>query len=104
MAAALSAQTPGERILDLHQHSPYSGRTDAELIAHQEKMGILKSVLLPAGARYGLAAGAGGNDICLNLVRKHPEKFVMFANEGPAPDQTKAVIEKYLKLGAIGIG
>ncbi len=104
MAAALSAQTPGERILDLHQHSPYSGRTDAELIAHQEKMGILKSVLLPAGARYGLAAGAGGNDICLNLVRKHPDKFVMFANEGPAPDQTKAVIEKYLKLGAIGIG
>lgn len=103
LPAALSAATP-EPILDLHQHSPYSGRTDEQMIAHQEKMGITLTVLLPAGARYGLAAGAGGNDVCLNLVRKYPKKFVFFANEGPSPDHTKTVIEKYLKLGAIGIG
>ncbi|MBI2689896.1 MAG: amidohydrolase [Acidobacteria bacterium] len=102
--AAAAAQAPAEKILDLHQHSPYSGRTDEQMIAHQEKMGIFKTVLLPAGARYGLAAGAGRNDICYNLVKKYPQKFVFFANEGPSPDHTRAEIEKYLKLGAIGIG
>ncbi len=101
---AAAAQTQPERILDLHQHSPYTGRTDEQMIAHQERMGITKTVLLPAGARYGLAAGAGGNDICYNLVKKYPQKFVFFANEAPAPEATKAVLEKYLKLGAIGIG
>jgi uncharacterized protein len=101
---AAAAQVQPERILDLHQHSPYSGRTDEQMIAHQERMGITKTVLLPAGARYGLAAGAGGNDICYNLVKKYPQKFVFFANEAPAPEATKAVLEKYLKLGAIGIG
>ena len=103
-AAAAGSQPPAERILDLHQHSPYSGRTDDEMVAHQERMGISKSVLLPAGARYGLAAGAGGNEICYALVKKYPQKFVFFANEGQSPDNTKLVIEKYLKLGAIGIG
>lgn len=104
LAASAQSQPPGERILDLHQHSPYSGRTDEEMLAHQEKMGITKTVLLPAGARYGLAAGAGGNDVCLALVKKYPNKFVFFANESPSPDPTKRVIEKYLQLGAIGIG
>jgi predicted TIM-barrel fold metal-dependent hydrolase len=99
----LAAQTP-ERIIDIHQHSPYSGRTDEQMIAHQERMGISRTILLPAGARYGLAAGAGGNEICYNLVRKYPNKFLFFANEAPAPENTRAVIEKYLKLGAIGIG
>jgi len=102
--SAAAGQAPGERILDLHQHSPYSGRTDAEMIAHQVRMGIAKTVLLPAGARYGLAAGAGRNDVCLGLVKKYPGKFVFFANEGPSPENTRAEIEKYLKLGAIGIG
>ena len=103
-ASAAAAQPPGERILDLHQHSPYSGRTDDQMIAHQDRMGIFRTVLLPAGARYGLAAGAGRNEICLALVKKYPRKFVFFANEGPSPDNTRAEIEKYLKLGAIGIG
>ena len=104
LASAASAQPPAERILDLHQHSPYSGRTDEQMIAHQERMGISRTVLLPAGARYGLAAGAGRNDSCYGLAKKYPGKFVFFANEGPSPDSTRDEIEKYLKLGAIGIG
>jgi len=94
----------GDRICDIHQHSPYSGRTDDGLLAHQDRMGITKTILLPAGARYGLAAGAGGNDICVALARRSPGKYVYFANEGPSPDRTREVLEKYLKLGAIGIG
>jgi len=51
-----------EPVIDIHQHTNYSGRTDAELLAHQRTMGISKTVLLPAGSKYGLAVGAGGND------------------------------------------
>lgn len=93
-----------ETIIDLHQHTHYSGRSDADLLAHQRKMGITKTVLLPAGSRHGLEADAWGNDSCLVLARKYPKEYVFFANELPDIDETQPVIEKYLKLGAIGIG
>jgi predicted TIM-barrel fold metal-dependent hydrolase len=67
-------------------------------------MGIAKTVLLPAGSKYGLAAGAGGNDTVLAIVRAHPKDYFFFANELPDIPETKTVIEKYLKAGAIGIG
>lgn len=93
-----------ETIIDIHQHTHYSGRSDEDLIRHQHVMGITKTVLLPAGSKYGLEADAWGNDSCLALVKKYPREFCMFANELPDIDETKTVIEKYLKLGAIGIG
>ena len=40
----------------------------------------------------------------MKLVAAHPGKFVTFANEVPDVDGAVAEIEKYLKLGAIGIG
>ena len=46
------------RIIDIHQHITYTGRSDAQLIQHQREMGATKTVLLPAGSKYGLAAGA----------------------------------------------
>ena len=93
-----------ERIIDIHQHTHYSGRSDEELLSHQRKMGITKTVLLPAGSQHGLEADAWGNDSCLALVRKYPKEYYFFANELPDIDETRPVIEKYLKLGAIGIG
>ncbi len=93
-----------EPIVDIHQHTNYSGRTDEELIAHQRTMGIAKTVLLPAGSKYGLAAGAGGNDTVVAIARRFPRQYYYFANELPDIPETKAVLEKYLKLGAIGIG
>lgn len=96
--------TAAEKIIDIHQHTHYSGRSDEALIAHQQKMGITKTVLLPAGSQHGLEADVWGNDSCLALVKKYPGKFYFFANELPDIDETRAVIEKYLKLGAIGIG
>jgi hypothetical protein len=91
-------------IIDIHQHTDYSGRSNAELIAHQRIMGITKTVLLPAGSKYGLAVGAGRNDSCVDLARQYPKDFVFFANELPDISQTRAVLEKYLQMGAIGIG
>ena len=97
-------QSSGEPIIDIHQHTNYSGRSDAELTAHQRTMGISQTVLLPAGSKYGLAVGAGGNDTVVALARQYPKDFVFFANELPDIPQTRAVLEKYLNMGAKGIG
>src|SRR5690554_4022766 len=62
-----------EPIIDIHQHTPYSGRTEEQMIAHQRKMGITHTILLPSGRSIstpttldgvanGLQAGAGSND------------------------------------------
>ena len=53
--------------VDFHQHTNYKGRSDDELVAHQRKMGVDLTVLLPAGSRYGLAAEAYGNDSIVPL-------------------------------------
>ncbi len=102
-AASLTGQT-AEPIIDIHQHTNYSGRSDEELIRHQREMGIAKTVLLPAGSKYGLAADCGGNDTVVAVARKLPREYVYFANELPDIPEARAVIEKYLKMGAIGIG
>jgi predicted TIM-barrel fold metal-dependent hydrolase len=102
-ALAAPAQTKQE-IVDIHQHTPYSGRPDDVLVKHQETMGISKTIMLPAGADYGLEAHAGGNDVCVAFCKRNPGKYVFFANEVPYYPQAKQVIEKYLDMGAIGIG
>ena len=91
-------------IVDIHQHTPYSGRPAAALVAHQRTMGVGKTVMLPAGRKYGLAAEAGGNEVVFPFVEEHPDEYVTFANELPDIPETKEVLEKYLKMGAIGIG
>ena len=104
VACAALAQAAAEPLIDIHQHTNYHGRSDEHLIAHQRTMGISKTVLLPAGSKYGLAANCGGNDTVMALAKAYPERFVFFANELPDIADTKPVIEKYLKAGAIGIG
>ena len=94
----------GAAIIDFHQHIHYVGRSDADLVAHQRKLGVAKTVLLPAGSRYGLAADAWGNDSVVKLASQYPEEFVYFANELPDLPETRAVLEKHLKMGARGIG
>jgi len=93
-----------EPVIDIHQHTNYAGRTDDELIEHQRKMGVTRTVLLPAGSKYGLAVGAGGNESVVALSRRRPDLFLYFANEVPDLPDARRVLEKYLKLGAIGIG
>ena len=100
IGAALAATAKAaETVIDIHQHTNYAGRTDAELIAHQRRMGISRTVLLPAGSKYGLDAQAGGNDTVVALTRANPSEFTYFANELPDIPETKPVIEKYLKTG-----
>jgi predicted TIM-barrel fold metal-dependent hydrolase len=102
-AAPLAAQAT-EPIIDIHQHTNYTGRSDDELIRHQREMGIARTVLLPAGSKYGLAADCGGNDTVVAVARRLPKEYVYFANELPDIPEARPVIERYLKGGAIGIG
>ena len=93
-----------EAIIDIHQHTSYQGRTNEQLVAHQRKLGITKTVLLPAGSRFGLAAGAGRNQSVVELAALYPNEYVYFANEIPDLAGAKGELEKYLRGGAIGIG
>ncbi|MCU1275145.1 MAG: amidohydrolase 2 [Bryobacterales bacterium] len=103
-SAAASLARAAEPVIDIHQHTNYAGRTDDQLIAHQRTMGITRTVLLPAGSKLGLAVGAGGNESVVALARRSPEQFVFFANEVPDLPGARQEMEKYLKMGAIGVG
>ena len=92
------------RVLDIHQHTNYGGRTDDQLVAHQRKMGVTKTILLPSGYKITPGLELGGNDTCVNLARNYPKEFAYFANELPDIPTTREVLEKYLKMGALGIG
>jgi predicted TIM-barrel fold metal-dependent hydrolase len=78
-------------------------------------MGVTLTVLLPAGSSVvrpstldgkanGLQAQCHGNASVLNLAKAHPKEFLFFANEVPDLPEARAELEKYLKLGARGIG
>ncbi len=106
---------PGpDPIIDIHQHLNYSGRPDAVLLAHQQKMGATTTVLLPAGrpmtrpstnqgASNALEAAALGNDACWRFTRAHAGAYRFAANEVPDLDEAKAEIERYLQRGAVMI-
>jgi predicted TIM-barrel fold metal-dependent hydrolase len=101
----MSQRSPAdEPVIDIHQHTNYSGRSNDQLVAHQRTMGVSKTVLLPAGSKYGLAVGAGGNETVVQLAKQYPKEFVFFANELPDIPEAQAVLEKYLRMGAVGIG
>lgn len=99
-----SGSSVDEPIIDIHQHTNYSGRSDAELIRHQRTLGITTTVLLPAGRYYGLEAQCGGNESVQAVAKKHPGEFAFFANELPYLKEADAVIRQNLNRGAIGIG
>lgn len=103
-AGAGQGAGPAEPIIDIHQHTHYSGRSNQQLLAHQRAMGVTTTILLPAGRLYGLAAECGGNETVVEMARAYPKEFLFFANEVPDLPEARAEIEKYLKLGAIGIG
>ncbi|MGI9244137.1 MAG: amidohydrolase family protein [Verrucomicrobiales bacterium] len=111
----LAAAPANDGIIDIHQHVHYSRRDNESFLKHQDAMGISRTILLPAGRvidrasthsgrSNGLAALIRGNAAAMQLVKAHPEKFLTFANEVPDVDGAVAEIEKFLDMGAIGIG
>jgi large subunit ribosomal protein L35 len=103
LAASQAATAQDYPIIDIHQHTPYSGRTADQLVAHQRTMGIGKTVLLPAGRRYGLAAEAGGNDVVVELAKRYPKEYVFFAKGSKMPKmKTKSAAKKRFKITGTG--
>ena len=90
--------------IDIHVHCTHRGRPDEEILAHQQNTGVKTTVLLPAGETGVLAAGASGNAHVVAFARRHPGRFHFFANENVFRPNAPREIERYLKLGAIGIG
>ena len=104
-AALAGAQNPApEPIIDIHQHTDYSGRTDEQMIAHQRTMGVTHTVLLPAGRFYQLEAGASGNERVQEVAKRLPKEYTFFANEVPYLSDARDIIVAGLKVGGRGIG
>lgn len=105
-----------EPIIDIHQHTNYSQRTNAQLVAHQRTMGVTQTILLPSGSPVsrvstndgkfnGLGGvGAGGNDTVLAVARQFPKEFLFGANEVTDLPSAVPEIAKYLDLGGVIIG
>ena len=110
----VGSQAHAEPIIDIHQHLGYMGRSDDALIQHQRAMGVVKTILLPAGRPVkmasthdgfsnGLQAKALGNEACYEFAKAHPKEFLFAANEVPDLADATREIETYLKLGAVMI-
>ena len=103
-AVAVAQESSREPVIDIHQHTNYAGRSDDELLAHQRKMGVTHTILLPAGRFFGLDAQCGTNETVEALTKKFPGEFSFFANEVPFLSEARSEIEKFLRLGGVGIG
>ena len=95
---------PDYPLIDIHQHTSFRARDDADLLDHQQRLGVTKTILLPAGRMNGLAAGASGNLHTFRLVASNPRAFATFANDNVYLPGALREIEFFLKKGAIGIG
>lgn len=110
------AEAAAEPIIDIHQHTNYRERTNAQLVVHQRAMGVTQTILLPAGSSVqrpstgdgkwnGLGGvGAGGNESVLAMSRQYPKEFYYGANDVTDLPEARAEIARYLDLGAIIIG
>jgi predicted TIM-barrel fold metal-dependent hydrolase len=111
----VESEEDSDAIIDIHQHLGYNGRSDEALQAHQRAMGVSKTILLPAGRPANTASTHGGisnglqtkclgNEACYEFAKAHPREYLFAANEVPDVEGAVREIEKYLKLGAVGIG
>ncbi|MHA3771196.1 amidohydrolase family protein [Verrucomicrobiota bacterium sgz303538] len=104
VSLAVAQDTTAEPVIDIHQHTDYSGRTDEQLIAHQRKMGVTHTILLPAGRFFGLEASCSGNDRVMEVTKRLPREYSFFSNEVPYLSEARDEIRRVLQSGAIGIG
>ncbi|MGH7945437.1 MAG: amidohydrolase family protein, partial [Opitutaceae bacterium] len=88
--------------IDIHAHSMHRGRPDEQLLVHQRNTKVKITVLLSAGETGGRLVA--GNAHVVALARRHPGQFFCFACENVFRPNAPGEIERYLKMGAIGIG
>ena len=114
-SSVLAADEHVEQVIDIHQHVNFRDRDNDTLLEHQKKMGIGKTILLPAGSPMnrpstldgkgnGLQASVLETQAAADFAAKHPEAYAFFCNEVPDSDGAHQKIEGWLERGAIGIG
>jgi hypothetical protein len=91
-------------LFDLHQHTRYYHRSDADLLTHSRNLGVARTLLLPGAGWMIEGAPCGGNDTCRALEAAHPGHFLRFSTADAASPDAVHVIEADLRSGAIGIG
>ena len=107
-----TTSAPAERIIDIHQHTTYQGRSNEALLHHQKRMGATQTMLLPGGSPVitastlkgranGLYAGAGTVDTCIPIAKAHPREYYFGANEVPDLPEASERVEKALNEGAV---
>ncbi|MFV1994724.1 MAG: amidohydrolase family protein, partial [Verrucomicrobiales bacterium] len=112
--AARAAENDTE-VIDVHQHVNFKGRFDKQLVEHQARMGVSRTVLLPSGSAVprpsthegksdGLAAWVHPTEAAILLAERFPRKFIWFCNEVPDLPGARKKLEYYLEQGARGIG
>jgi predicted TIM-barrel fold metal-dependent hydrolase len=116
LAVQAGEETAPEPIIDIHQHTNYHKRGNAELIAHQKAMGVTQTILLPSGSSVNRASTgdgklnglggvfAGGNDSVLAIARERPKEYLFAANEVTDLPEAAAEIARFIDMGAILIG
>ena len=93
-----------EPLLDLHQHTRYYRRSDADLLTHSRNLGVARTVLLPGAGWMIEGAPCGGNDTCRDLEAQRPTHFLRFTTADAAEPDAARILEADLASGAIGIG
>lgn len=104
-----------DEVIDIHQHLNFHGRTKEDFIAHQTRMGVTRTVLLPSasalrlasthfGDSNGLAARVAVTEASARLTEQYPDRFVYFCNEVPDSEGATQTLETWLNQGAVGIG
>src|SRR5437867_2771368 len=100
-------------LLDLHQHSLYTGRTHEQLLVHQNVHRVTTTVLLPiegwmmeggSSSVTDWALVVGGNRDCAQVEKENPGRFLRFASSDASLSRALDVIRGNLRRGAIGIG
>ena len=101
-------------LLDVHQHSLYTGRTHAQLLAHQSVHGVTITVLLPIEGWVLQGGGSssvtdwdlvvGGNRDCAQVENEHRGRFLRFASSDASLSRAIDVLRDNLRRGAIGLG
>lgn len=78
---------------------------DKEILAHMNHLGYDKAVLMSSGEKKGIGNLHNTNDVCKELVHRHPQRFSWMCNlDAEEPETVYQRLARYKAEGAVGVG